>query len=488
VSEISSFLPAQSVGGTGPARTYIILSVLCLVIAFAGAWVNFIFTHLVVWTILLYATASRKIAAKQLILIFLLIGPLISGRFGAKLGPLPDMTFDRLLAATAFIAELSDRRRHGEKWITGMLDRRILMLICACAISIAFASMLKTPIRVLINSLVIPFIVYLMAKRFSRDEWFLRSVYHICVINVLLCGALGMAERFTHRDLLIIGTGDEKFAGGRINGPSGEAEEYGLTMSVMILVITNVGGTLADTRAWVRLRWAAIGLGILAVFNTLTRGIWIALIMGFLAQLALNMRRRVGVVVAIVALFPFALPMSSILLGGDGSSLKGRLQNTETIYARLATFGAALRMFAHRPIIGIGYGTFTEEYESKPDLYVNYFRNVISVNHPHNAYLVTLAETGILGLSFFLVVVGTAFFMARQVKRYDDAPLHVGFANALICILLAYLVDGFGHDFTRNGAFLNKMIYTLIGISAGFVQTLQDKARGAAQLPGRNRE
>jgi hypothetical protein len=481
VRELSPSLSAVPVGGTGPARLYIFLSVLSLLLAFAGGWVNFKFTHIVIWTILLFATLSRKLAVKQLVLIFLLVGPLISNRFGMQLGPLPNMTFDRLLAATAFVSELSNRRKAGEKWITGVLDRRILLLVLVGVVSIVFCFMLKTPIRILIDSLVIPFIMYLMVKQFAGDDAFLRTVYRICVINVLLCGALGMAERFTHRDLLIIGTGDEKFDAGRVNGPAAEAEEFGLTMTVMILVVTNVGSLYRDTIAWVRLRWAAIGLGVLAVFNTLTRGIWIALGIGLLTQLALNMRRRVGVVVAIVALFPFALPVTSLLFGGGGS-LSGRLENTETIYARLATFGAALRMFATHPIIGVGYGAFTEEYERNPDTYVSYFRNVISVSRPHNAYLVTLAETGILGLSFFLVMVGSSIYAARQVKSYDRDPVHVVYANALICVIVAYLVDGFGHDFTRNVSYLNKLIFTLMGISAGFVQALQDKARRAAAI------
>jgi hypothetical protein len=474
VDGLTPYLVVEDSAGVVAARRFLILSVISLLIGFAGSWVNFKLTHIIVGTVLLYGVLLRSMNAKKLIVVFILVGPILSSRFPLKLGPLPDVTFDRLLAGLALVVEMGDRRAHGIKWITSKLDRRMLFLILAAAVSIVFCFMLKVPIRVLIDSLIIPYIMYLMVKRYADDPWFLKTLYHVFIINILISGLLGMAERVTHKDLLIIGTGDPKFEAGRINGPSADAEAYGLMMTMLILLVTNVGGAISDTVGWKRMRVAAIGLGSLAVLFTLTRGIWIALVIGLLSQLALNIRKSAPVVVAIVLLFPFAVPAAGLLFGSGAFS--SRLENSETIYARLATYESALKMFVDSPVVGKGYGSFTEAYERDIDRYESYYNNVVSVHEPHNAYLVTLAETGIVGITFFLLMFGSMFWYAALAKRYDTDPVHVAFVNAAICIAIAYLVDGFGHDFTRSAGYINKLLYVSMGIVSGLVQTAQDRA------------
>jgi hypothetical protein len=473
---VTPYLVVEDAAGVVAARRFIILSVVSLLIGLAGSWVNFKLTHVIVGTLLLFGVLARSMDAKKLIMVFILVGPILSSRFPLKLGPLPDVTFDRLLAGLALVVEMGDRRAIGLKWITSRLDRRFLFLILAAAVSIVFCFMLKVPIRVAIDSLLIPFIMYLMVKRYANDVWFLKTLYHVCIVNILISGALGMFERVTHKDVLIIGTGDPKFEAGRINGPSADAEAYGLMMTMLILVVTNVGNSFSDSKAWKRLRIAAIGLGALAVLFTLTRGIWIALIIGLLAQLALNIRKSAPVVVAIILLFPFAVPAAPLLFGGGGV-FSSRLENSETIYARLATYESALKMFVDSPVVGKGYGSFTEAYERDIDRYESYFNNVVSVREPHNAYLVTLAETGLIGITFFVLLFVTMFQYAAKAKRYDDDPVHSVFVNAAICITVAYLIDGFGHDFTRSSGYINKLLYVSMGLVSGFVQAAQDRAR-----------
>ncbi len=476
MSDVATYDLGERNAGLAASRRFIALSVFSAIVCFAGSWVDFKLTHLVVWTILLFATLRKSIDAKRLILVFLLVGPIISNRFGTKLGPLPDMTFDRLLAGLALLAELSNPWTKGRKWITNVLDRKILFLIIVGAVSIAFCFMKKTPIRVLIDSLLIPYVLYLMAKRYAHDEWFLHTVYHIFLIDIVILGLLALGERFTHRDLLIVDNGDDKFAEGRVNGPFAYAEELGGVMNTLILVAASVGGTFQDGKGWRRMRVGAMILGIWAVLNTLTRGVWIALAVAFLAMLGLNIKKSVPVVIALILVILLIAPLAPLLLNRDSKLFTNRIDKMETIYARLATYHSALVMFADHPLIGVGYGAYAEAYERDLDRYVSFYKNVISVPTPHDAYLAALSETGIIGFLFFIALFVTVFRYAFQVRKYDTNRIHVAFANAAICFTLAYLVVDFGLDFTRNLAYINKLLFFLFGILSGFVQALQDRA------------
>jgi hypothetical protein len=362
----------------------------------------------------------------------------------------------------------------GRNWVQNKLDRRIFFLVVIAGISILFTFMKKTPLRVLTDSLIIPFVFYLVAKRYSQDKWFLRAIYYVIIVNILFCGLLGMAEKVTHRDLLMIDQGDNKFIEGRIDGPFGNAEEFGLVMIIFVLFVMNVGSSIYNTRKWKRLRVASILLGVFGVLFTLTRGIWIALVAGLITKLLLTLRKSIPIVAVLFLAVLILIPVAPSLMGSKDGILSQRIGNQETIFSRLATFQSALKMFQDRPLIGVGYGVFAEAVERNSDKYMRYYRNVISVYTPHNVFLGTLAETGIAGLLAVLMMFITFFEYASLVRRFSDNPFQIAWANAIVCISIAYLVDGLGHDMTRNLAFLNKLFFLLIGVSSGFTDRTRE--------------
>ena len=69
---------------------------------------------------------------------------------------------------------------------------------------------------------------------------------------------------------------------------------------------------------------------------------------------------------------------------------------------RLAIFKDSLRMFARKPIMGWGLGTFPTVYPAFRSFYTTFF-----VNAAHNDYLQALVETGIVGFAcvlWFIIV------------------------------------------------------------------------------------
>jgi O-antigen ligase len=287
-------------------------------------------------------------------------------------------------------------------------------------------------------------------------------------------------ERISGWDLYILGTGDPKFAGGRVDGPFDTAEEFGMVISVAVLIITNMPAAETRSSFWKWIRRGSIVLGIVGVLFTLTRGIWLALVAGFITQLLLNMKKSMPIIAALLLAVLILLPFASAFLGAGDNIYMKRIGNVQTIYSRLATFKVSLAMFKDRPMVGVGYAGFTAAVMRSPERYVKYYNNEVSVSTPHNAYLGTLAETGVIGLFFLLSMYVTFFRYSQFLRAFSLNPKVIAWANTLLCVIASYLVDGFGHDMTHNTGCLHKFIFIIAGVVSCMVSRCRQEWRGAA--------
>lgn len=80
--------------------------------------------------------------------------------------------------------------------------------------------------------------------------------------------------------------------------------------------------------------------------------------------------------------------------------VQDRLSNGDNIYARVAAYKSAFSMFLDHPIVGIGYGRYTEV-ASQPKYAFEQFHGVFAVPFPHNSFLAVLAESGVIGIILF---------------------------------------------------------------------------------------
>jgi O-antigen ligase len=87
-----------------------------------------------------------------------------------------------------------------------------------------------------------------------------------------------------------------------------------------------------------------------------------------------------------------------------------------------------VRMFAHKPVLGWGLGTFPTAYPRFRTFYTTFF-----INDAHNDYLQMLVETGLAGFAavlWFLVVVYRNAF-----RKLADWPDNINGAVTLACLL-----------------------------------------------------
>jgi len=207
----------------------------------------------------------------------------------------------------------------------------------------------------------------------------------------------------------------QPLSGGWIYGPYVNHNHYAGLMEMLVPIPLVIAVShLAQEKTRVA---AGIGAAVMAgtVFLSGSRGGMLAIFveLATLGILLLRQKKEVRIALGVVA---FAVVLISLLVWLGGKELTTRVSSISTEARgeisggmRLNIDRDATKMFAHRPLLGWGLGTFPVVYPQFRSFYTNFF-----VNEAHNDYLQLLAEMGVLGfatMSWFL------FIVFRQVRR-----------------------------------------------------------------------
>lgn len=204
------------------------------------------------------------------------------------------------------------------------------------------------------------------------------------------------------------------------------------------------------------------GLLLLGLFASYSRGGWIGAIAA-VGALALVAGRRtaalagvallLGLLIGLLGAFSALPPALTDRLQSITDNVRifdaGRVVVTPDNFAiveRMAHWQAGWRMFQDYPLFGVGAGNFNTAY---PDYYVG--RWEISQGHAHNYYIHTLAESGILGLLSYLLLIGAMLREALR-ARWRMAGSAWGAAAAGVCGIIAAVA---GHNVFENLHVLN---------------------------------
>jgi O-antigen ligase len=138
-----------------------------------------------------------------------------------------------------------------------------------------------------------------------------------------------------------------------------------------------------------------------------------------------------------------------------------------------------LRMFAHRPILGWGLGTFPVAYPQFRSFYTTFF-----VNDAHNDYLQFLLETGAVGFALVLWFIVATF--RGGFRKLPDWPDDINGATTLACLLgctgiLVHSFVDFNLQIPANAAWF----YVLCGVAASpyRLESRQRTRRTRSRLP-----
>lgn len=203
--------------------------------------------------------------------------------------------------------------------------------------------------------------------------------------------------------------------GGWIYGPYVNHNHYAGLMELLvpipsIVAVSHLAHEKTRIAAGVA---AAVMVG--TIFLSGSRGGMLAIVVELAALGIMLARQKKGLRMALsAAVFAAVLVSLLIWLGGKDlttrvSSISSEARGEISGGTRLNIDGDTVKMFARRPVLGWGLGTFPSVYPQFRSFYTNFF-----VNEAHNDYLQLLAETGVLGFS---TMIWFLFILIRQVRR-----------------------------------------------------------------------
>jgi putative inorganic carbon (HCO3(-)) transporter len=181
----------------------------------------------------------------------------------------------------------------------------------------------------------------------------------------------------------------------------------------------------------------AVILGILlyALYLTNSRGTFI----GLLAVLAYVFCRRWGIARGL--LIAGVLGAAAFIAGP--SRLADMSVSEESASGRIVAWAQGLALLKWRPILGVGYGSFTDY-------------------HPltaHNSAVLCMAELGFIGLYVWMLLIVTSFHEALIVERRERDGEYAFYAQVLQLSLIGFFVAAFFLSRTYN-----EVLYILIAL------------------------
>lgn len=210
-----------------------------------------------------------------------------------------------------------------------------------------------------------------------------------------------------------------------------------------------------------------IGLGLLASWS---RGGWLGAVMGATIVVILRSRQSIrwGVIGAVAG--TVLILLGSTLLAWIPAPVTNRLvaipaylgftdllsqpvtDENFAVIERLAHWVAALRMWEQAPWLGIGAGNYATLY---PTVRIPPWEEPLG--HAHNIYLNTLAETGLVGIGFYLVLWGTILFwlwQQRQAALQRQAHWYAALALGVLGVVGHITVHNFFDNLFVQGLYL----------------------------------
>jgi putative inorganic carbon (HCO3(-)) transporter len=343
--------------------------------------------------------------------------------FGLRFSP------DRFLIAAALgvFAVEAYHRRHARQ-ITWRLEHALIAATLALVVlsSWAFGTLFtRDGVFAILDRLgAVPFLMFTIAPLVFGDERQRRLLLKFLVVLGAYLGltavfeGIGLHALVFPKYILQRGVG---YQYGRARGPFVESVADGLGL-FECGVACFMSAHLWRGRAFGRFSFLVGILCTLATAFTLTRAIWLGTAIAIVVTglVVAPLRRFLGPIVVVAGLGVLALVVALPAFHTAAQARTGAAQATRSVWDRLNTDRAAVRVAERHPLVGIGWQTFITKggvYQVQAPTYPITTGDI----EVHNVFLSHTAELGILGATLWILAL--LMVVGRALRRPSDPAL-----------------------------------------------------------------
>jgi O-antigen ligase len=377
-----------------------------------------------------------------------------------------------LLVAGWLLARLSSRTRADTVWGQPALRSLALTLLAylgVCALSILVSDFPGHSVRALFSKWLQYAWLFVVAADLGRRPSVVRQSLAVVACSSVFVLIEGLSQERLGRGMW---RGYRLDFFDRMTGPY--ENPIDLATYLMVVIPLLLASSLRQRSLLRRVGlWALLAGLIVGLAKTMALGAWLGLGVGVICVVCVGNRtiRRSGLImlgVAVVAcglllrypdVLNKTLSLSEVKVARAGAVSPEPFSSIGNV-DRLAMWQAALRMIRDRPILGHGLNTFMANYLT---YWVGGERQP---RYAHNCYLQVAAETGIVGLVLFVIVLWQLFSrLMTQLRRSraGDAMLLSGFLTGLLAFVVQAGIDTNFYSLRQAALF-----WTLAGLAVGY--------------------
>jgi O-antigen ligase len=293
------------------------------------------------------------------------------------------------------------------------------------AFSLAFSADRNSGVRFFV-ALANPFAVYLLLSDVVKTKRQAQRCMWIIILATLIPLAVGLYQATAGgRSYAVLG-----YSYNRINATFAHPATYGM---FLIFTVAPLLALYFETKKLeTKVLWTALLLlMMISALLTYIRIAWIALLSAVTIILSRKNRFLLAVVLVAVVVLALSVPSLRTRIGSVlTQDTKLTMSQDPSTRFRVLAWNLALELFAQRPILGAGMGSY---FPASAQLFSE-------ATSPHNEYLRVLAETGVVGLALFVWVLFAIVRFSQKAYRSLTDPFFRSLALGALGASVAFVV------------------------------------------------
>jgi len=405
------------------------------------------------------------------LLLWMVLSPVIDFYLRISLGAgIPDITFTRGVVAGAFFVVLMQSVfRMRELWGVSQTEKTMLMFSGLALATLLFRHNLTQDLQLLLDSYMVPFILFFLAKNLIRDEKDVLDLLKAGAFAGSYLAAIGILQYFTDFNPFVP-EGFISIHEKRATGPFVNAVQYGGVLAILFLS-TFYLYTLQRRGVYKTILLFALLLMVTGVLFSMTRAVWGSLFLAcILVAVFIPRYRNVMIKLPLFLLF-FAVVI--VLMIPDASFIKERTLEVGPIYSRLALYATGLNTVLDNPLLGNGFGRYSYFEASRDNLVT--LSGIpeslgLGLDVPHNEFLHIMVMLGGIGLGLYIYIYYRTIKFSRDLYSYSKNKAFK-FRDLMVffwAISVVVILNGLVVDFIFF-TYFNSLYFLIAGMVMGIV-------------------